>query len=48
MLLAISVVFISDYEHVFACKETSYVKDSNLYNCWKSTLQISFFLFEES
>ena len=30
MLLAISAVYISDFEKAFACKETSYFKASNL------------------
>ena len=31
MSLAISAVFVSGLEQVFACKETSYAKVSNLY-----------------
>ena len=46
MSLAISVVFISDSEQVFASKELSYDKVSNLYKWWKCTLEIIFFFFE--
>ena len=44
MSLVISNVFISGFEQVFASKETSCIKFSNLYKWWK--LQIIFFFFE--
>ena len=39
-------VYFAGFKQVFACKESSFVKVSNLYKCWKFTLQIIFFLFE--
>ena len=46
VLITISDVYFSDFEQVFACKETSYVRVSSLYKWWKFTLQIIFFFFE--
>ena len=47
MSLAINVV-ISDFQQVFAGKETSYVKVSNLCKWWEYMLQIIIFLSDES
>ena len=46
MSLAISDFYFSAFEQVFSCKETSYVKVSNLYKWWQFTLEIIFFFFE--
>ena len=45
MSLAISDVYFSGFEQVFACKETSYVKVSSLHKWSKFTLQITSFFF---
>ena len=46
MSLAIFAVFISTFQQVFACRESSYLKFSNLYKWWKWTLQMIFFFSE--
>ena len=40
---AISAAFISSFQEVFACKELSHVKVSNLYKWWNCMVQIILF-----